>query len=158
MLYLRYLKQLLKHKYFVLIAGIHLGVPIWRLIIHDWQKFTPQEFPQYARYFMGGKQTRDKIPFMYAWLHHVHHGPHHWQYWYLHPKYTFATSENGCLPMPETYIREMVADWLGASRVYTGSWNITEWTVKMIPRMQLHSKTKIILHDILCNCRCPKRI
>ena len=130
------------------LAGLRTGVPVWRLIIHDWQKFTISEFPKYARYFFGGKQEKDKEPFMFAWLHHVHYGPHHWEYWLLNPDYNFATSENGKLPMPETYVREMVADWMGASRTYTGSWDMSKWLTENEPRIAslIHDKT----HERLC--------
>lgn len=151
MIYLDYLKSLLLHKWYVFLAGLETGVPVWRLIVHDWQKFTPSEFPKYARYFFGGKQEKDKEPFMYAWLHHVHYGPHHWEYWLLNPNYNFASGENGKLPMPETYVREMVADWMGASRVYTGSWDMTEWLKKNLPRIRpnMHIVTIARLNDVL---------
>jgi hypothetical protein len=29
--------------------------------------------------------------------------------------------------MPDTFVREMVADMMGASMAYTGSWNMTDW-------------------------------
>jgi len=85
---------------------------------------------------------------MFAWLHHVHYGPHHWEYWLLNPDYNFATSENGKLPMPETYVREMVADWMGASRTYTGSWDMSKWLTENEPRIAslIHDKT----HERLC--------
>lgn len=40
----RFAWVILKHKWFVLLAGLEVGVPLWRLIIHDWSKFTPAEF------------------------------------------------------------------------------------------------------------------
>lgn len=43
--------------------------------------------------------------------------------------------------MPEIYVREMVVDWLGASRAYTGSWNMATWIDANGPKMRLHSKT-----------------
>lgn len=43
--------------------------------------------------------------------------------------------------MPETYVREMVADWMGASRLYTGDWNISDWLAENLPRMKLHPNT-----------------
>lgn len=47
----------------------------------------------------------------------------------------------GPMPMPERYVREMVADWMGASRAYTGSWDMVDWLEKNLPRMDLHPVT-----------------
>ena len=38
--HLRYLSYVLRHKWYVLWAGLWLGVPLWRLLIHDWSKFS----------------------------------------------------------------------------------------------------------------------
>ena len=151
MVYLNYLWSLMQHKWYVFQAGLLIGVPVWRLIVHDWQKFTLSEFPKYARYFFGGKRDEDKEDFMYAWLHHVHHGRHHWEYWRLNPNYNFATAVNGNLPMPETYVREMVADWMGASKTYTGSWNMSAWLSNNGWRMDpnMHEDTVAIVHKVL---------
>ena len=125
MIYFKYLKSLLLHKWWVFLAGRKLKLPLWTLIIHDWQKFTPSEFSVYARYFFDNK--KNKKEFMFTWLHHVHRGPHHWEYWLLNPKYNFSDAVKGKIPMPEKYIKEMVADWMGASKTYTGSWNMCTW-------------------------------
>lgn len=126
-IYFKYLVSLLTHKWYVLVAGVRLGgIPLWRLIVHDWQKFTPSEFIPYSRYFFDGK--KNKSDFMYAWHHHLRHGGHHhWDYWIINSNYNFAEAEDGKLPMPETYIREMVVDWQAASRAYTGSLDMQSW-------------------------------
>lgn len=46
-----YLKYVLRHKYFVFREGLKLGVPILSLILHDWDKFLPDEWFPYARTF-----------------------------------------------------------------------------------------------------------
>ena len=151
-IYWSYLKQLLKHKKYVFQVGLKVGnIPLWRLIVHDWQKFTPQEFPHYARWFFGGKQLKHRNAFMYAWLDHVHHGKHHWEHWLLNPTYHFGSAVDGKLPMPKTYIREMVADWMGASKGYTGSWDMTEWLDKNLPRIEENMAKDSIeyLHQVL---------
>ncbi len=146
---LDYFKKVCEHKYYVYKAGVKLGVPRKTLILHDWQKFTPSEFVPYANYFYGGKQEKDKESFMYSWLHHVHYGKHHWEYWLLNPNYNFATAKDGCLPMPEVYIREMVADWMGASMAYTGSWDMTDWLEKNLSKLIISESTVIRLIVIL---------
>ncbi len=38
--HINYFKYVVRHKWFVFLAGIKLGVPIMSLIIHDWDKFV----------------------------------------------------------------------------------------------------------------------
>lgn len=123
---MRYFLLTLKHKWFVLLAGLRLGgIPLWRLIIHDWSKLTPSELPAYNRQFFGDG-TSPNFEFERAWLHHQNHNPHHWEYWISRTSHNKSGGGPGSgeqiLPMPETYVREMVADWLGASRAYEGYW------------------------------------
>ena len=45
-----YLKYVLRHKWYVLIECVRLGI-IWQGLWHDWHKFLPSEWFPYARYF-----------------------------------------------------------------------------------------------------------
>lgn len=123
---LKYLWLTCRHKCFVFKAGIKTGAPIWRLVIHDWTKFTPAEAPHYGRQFFGDKGDPDG--FSRAWLHHQKNNPHHWEYWVP----ITGHNRGGCgdlqpLPMPDWAMREMVADWMGAGRAYEGEWPGREW-------------------------------
>jgi hypothetical protein len=134
-----YLPQVIAHKWYILVAGIKLGqVPLWRLLIHDWSKLLPIEYRVYARRFTG----KNYSPYEWdiAWLHHIHHNPHHHEYWIL---------RGNSIEMPVIYIREMVVDWLAAGRSYQGSWDIQDWVTKNVPNMNLHPKTMSKLTDIL---------
>lgn len=112
------MRYTLRHKWFVLRAGLRLHVPIWRLIIHDWTKFTPAEWGPYARFFFtGAKSTKnggaEKVAtaeFDRAWNHHQKKNDHHWEFWLRIGK----KGELLALPMPDTARREMLADWKGA--------------------------------------------
>lgn len=142
----------IKHKYYVYLAGRRLGVGWWQLVIHDWTKFTPAEYPHYQRQFFGDKG--DPVGFARAWLHHQNHWPHHWEYWITrtnHAQGAQAGIVDDCLPMPEIYVREMLADWQGASRAYTGSWDIGDWLSKNWPRIRLHPDTRRLLLKILAD-------
>lgn len=124
----KYLWLTLRHKWFVFIAGLRTKAPLWRLVIHDWSKFTLAEAPHYGRQFFGSKD--DPLGFSYAWLHHQRCNPHHWEYWTPitgHCRGGYPDLKP--LPMPEWAVREMVADWLGASRAYEGRWpqSLTSW-------------------------------
>ena len=132
MSHLRYLWYVIRHKWFVLLACLKLRVPLHQAIIHDWQKFLPCEWFPYVAYFYGnypkfdpndsgkwvrrgyyGPTTRDIQPaFDRAWLHHQHYGPHHWQHWLLRED----DGDVKALAMPERFVREMVADWIGAGQ------------------------------------------
>jgi len=135
-----YAESLRKHIAFVQEAGRQLRVPEPQLAIHDQSKWTAGEFPGYALHFKGGGAPDQ---FAYAWLHHIHHNPHHWQHWIFADGYTPAGSQvqNGAVEMPTRYVLEMIADWMGASRAYTGSFDMFAWLVSNFPKIRLHSNT-----------------
>ena len=148
----KYLKYLIKHKYYVFLAGIRLKVPLFQLIIHDWSKFLPSEWIPYCNYFYGVHESRESFPkyiyvsdkitkeywqkrFNVSWLKHIHRSPHHWQYWILR-------EDSGAvklLDIPDKFILEMVADWAGAGRAIKAKWEVKEWYYK--------NKDKILIND-----------
>jgi hypothetical protein len=89
--YIVYFWYVAKHKWFVLLAGLRIGAPLWLLLIHDLSKFLPSEFFPYARHFYnpdGSKKKPSKdylsarsAAFEYARLKHKHRNPHHWEHW-----------------------------------------------------------------------------
>lgn len=113
MMHVRYLRSLLRHKWYVGVAGVRVGPshpllwPLWllQLLVHDWSKFLPSEWGPYARKFYGGPyircaanvtpmrgdsdyppkydQVRVDREFDVAWLLHQNRQPHHWQFWIL---------------------------------------------------------------------------
>jgi hypothetical protein len=142
-----FLDSLEAHIRYVREAGRKIGVPVEQLAIHDASKYTVAEFPAYARYFQGGDSpvNAESIPdeFAGAWLHHIHHNPHHPEYWMFPDGFTPKGSsvEAGVVRMPDHYALEMIADWMGASRAYTGEWEMSGWLVKNLPRIRVHSET-----------------
>ena len=148
----KYARLTVKHKWFVFLAGLKMCVPIHRLIVHDLSKFGRSELLAYGRQFFGDKGDPDG--FARAWLHHQNVNPHHWEYWisrsgHNRGKQAGKHHKPFVLPMPDTYVREMIADWMGASRAYTGSWEMTDWLVENLPRMWLHQYTRARLQDLL---------
>jgi hypothetical protein len=116
----QYLKAVLRHKWFVFWACLQMGVPIWSAILHDWDKFTPEEWLAYARYFYGPKvevpntsifKDGKFVPLMeapedvkrafdYAWNLHQKRNKHHWQFWLLRfdkpePTFSFQSHDGG---------------------------------------------------------------
>ena len=116
----------IKHKFYVFLAGLKTKAPLWRLIIHDWSKFTPSEYPHYQRQFFGDKG--DPVGFSKAWLHHQNANPHHWEYWISRSGHSKGVNNSNILDMPEWAVREMVADWMGAGKAYNGKWpDVSNW-------------------------------
>lgn len=90
----QYGKYVLRHKWFVFIAGCRLGIP-WLAALHDNSKFLPDEWGPYARHFYepdGSKKTRRAADGFYqdqdnddafdrAWLQHIKRNKHHPQHY-----------------------------------------------------------------------------
>jgi len=136
-----HLISLINHITYVRQAGLEIGVNPRQLAEHDISKFSLEEFPHYARQYAGDRGNPDG--YARAWLHHIHHNPHHWQHWIFPDGYSPANSqvENGAIPMPPNFSLEMIADWMGASMAYTGSFDMMKWLYENMPRIRLHSKT-----------------
>lgn len=88
MKHFRYLSYLIRHKWFVFVAGLKVKASLWRLLKHDWSKFLPSEWFPYVESFYGGHKYSERPPevveaFDTAWLHHQNRNDHHWQYWLL---------------------------------------------------------------------------
>lgn len=148
----RYALLTVKHKWFVAWAGLKMRVPIWRLVTHDLSKFGPGEIFAYGRQFFGDRG--DPEGFARAWLHHQNVNPHHWEYWVIRSGHSRGKDKKDyheavALSMPPTYVREMIADWMGASRAYTGKWNMEEWLDENLWRMDLHQDTILQLTLLL---------
>ena len=138
-----YLWYVLRHKYFVFMAGLLIQAPLWQLIMHDMSKFRWSEWKAYVERFYGKYQgnwnmtDEESRGYDTAWLKHQHRNPHHWQYWVLN-------KDDGAhkpLEMPEKYVMEMIADWAGAGKAITGQWEVAEWFDKNKHKMKFHPKT-----------------
>lgn len=141
--HLRYAVYLARHKWFVLVAGLRTGAPLWRLIVHDWSKLTPAEWGGYvAAFFSGRPRSETRDAFELAWNHHVHRNPHHWEHWQ-------SVSRGGALRMPDHFVREMVADWAGAGRGITGRWDVARWYEDHRSEMLLHERTRELAEELL---------
>lgn len=141
-----------KHKWFVLIAGIKLKAPILSLIIHDWSKLSPAEFPHYSEQFFG--QQSNPSGFARAWNHHQKANPHHWEYWVMESGHFRGGYPDGTvLQMPQNFAREMVADWFAAHRAYEGYWpkdlENWEWMEKNFEKIKLHGETRQFVKNLL---------
>lgn len=144
----QYLKYVMRHKHFVAIAGLKLGVNPLRLLVHDWHKFLPSEWGPYVRAFYapdGSRQYLESDDFKNAWRLHQHRGSHHWQFWLV----TMDRGETIPLEMPYPCFMEMIADWYGAGRAISGKWGAPEWYEKNRERIMLAPNTRHYVESIL---------
>lgn len=155
MKHLRYLRYVLHHKWYVMLACFRRGL-YWQGIIHDWSKFLPDEWFPYAEFFYGvtySDAERDRakrigiyLPhpdeartaFNFAWLKHQHRNPHHWQHWILRED----SGKEYLMEMPKKYRLEMLCDWEGAGIAITGKREYDQWYLKNADKIRLHPATK----------------
>lgn len=153
-----YGRGLLQHKLGVLRGCKIMGVPLWRAIVHDWTKLLPCEWFPYVRQFRNPDGTKrdvrnpdgsydpaaQPIPFQRAWIHHQRN-KHHFQAW-------ISIGDDGKLspvPIPETYLREMIADWIGAGIAYSNRENPYPWYLGNKSKMVLHPETEKRLEELM---------
>ena len=139
---LRYLRYIFLHKWFVLQEGWALDVPMWNLLVHDWSKLTRKEWGPYREYFYAPKTAETKAAFDVAWLLHIHRNPHHWNFWIV------SDDKPKALPMPEKYVREMIADWRSVARVLKTA-GAEQWYMKNRNRIILHEETRKLVEKLL---------
>jgi hypothetical protein len=152
----KYLNYVIRHKYFVFIAGRKTGVTLWRLLIHDLSKFSRAEWTPYVNRFFSGRagvvgKELDPDEFHKAWTHHWHNNPHHWEYWLRIRSAEPELHGTELVPMvmPSKFVKEMVADWMGAGRAITGEWGHKKWYAKNQCRMILHPNTRELIESIM---------
>lgn len=137
--YWAYFKYLIRHKYYVFIAGRLLDIPFWQLLMHDMSKFNSEEFGPYARAFYDEDGNTTYVPseeFDKAWKHHYTNNKHHWEYWVLHDVPT---------EMRDMYPQELVADLAGTGKVKQGTWEFNEWYKNNSNELNIHFKSKVII-------------
>lgn len=155
MKYLKYLKYVLEHKWYVFLESCAMGIPI-KGIFHDMSKLTKEEFIPYANYFYGDKEDKDEEEFEKAWQIHLKRNPHHPEHW-------VGKSES----MPTPVAKEMVCDLRAMSRKFGGSaeqyyinnyfkWEMTCRTRVKIEQalglirsnMTIEEKIEILIHSV----------
>lgn len=119
---------------------------------HDASKDTKEEYEAYDDYFYGDPEGKDEDDirviqdsFDYAWLHHIHNNPHHWQYWVLIDDDGSVTP----LEMPKKAVYEMIADWWSFSWKEKNLNKIFDWYERHKDKMTMHPKTRKLVEDIL---------
>lgn len=145
-----------RHKWFVFLAGLKVGCPLWRLVTHDLSKFLPSELPHYQRQFFG--KADDPGGFILCWTRHQNRNDHHWEWWIPrtgHNRCSTPFRDNISIEMNDGAVKEMIADWLGASRAYESKWpNGDDWLWweknKAIILSRLHPITASKVEHVIC--------
>lgn len=121
-----------------------------QFINHDKSKYDEEEYAAYDAYFYGGNKTQEVLDnFNRAWLHHIHHNPHHWQYYIL----IQDDDETICVEMPYCYVLEMICDWWAFSWKKSDLFEIFKWYDDHKKHIQLNPQTRKIVEDILNKLR-----
>ena len=164
--YIAYLRYLIRHRRYVRRACWGEGL-YWRGLVHDLSKFRPDEFIPYARHFYNRdgskKQARGKTgyykptdtgdpAFDFAWFLHQKRNRHHWQWWIL-PEDDGGTK---IMEMDRDSVREMVCDWAGAGKAQgffsppdDEYYETRKWYEKNNQKMQLHPRTRTLVHTMI---------
>ena len=114
---------------------------------HDASKTEPEEYAAYDAYFYGNRSYAVVQDFRKAWLHHVHHNPHHWQHWILindEPNEAEIVIE-----MPYNYVIEMICDWWAFSWSKGNLKEIRTWYNEHKDYMKLHPNTRKTVEKII---------
>ena len=117
-----------------------------RIHTHDLSKYSDDEYGAYDKYFYGKEKTKEvKEAFNFAWLHHIHANPHHWQHWVL------INDDDGtnALEMPEEYVVEMLCDHLAFSFRENKLDEIFDWYKSHKNIMILHKKSRELYESLL---------
>lgn len=113
---------------------------------HDKSKYGDDEYKPYDDYFYGKNKSFKVVQkFKYAWLHHIHNNPHHWQYWVL----INDDEPEEALEMPWWYAIEMICDWWAFSWKDGNLYKIFDWYDEHKDKMKLHPNTRRFIEDIL---------
>lgn len=117
---------------------------------HDISKYEREEYDQYDEYFYGGNRSHQVVQdFNYAWLHHIHNNPHHWQYWVLLEDDPETGVPVKTLQIPLNYIFEMIADWWTFSWKSGNLFEIFDWYQKHRDIQHMHAKSRKEVESIL---------
>lgn len=149
--YWDYFKSVLRHKWYVFLECAKSGL-IWQGLVHDWHKFLPSEFFAYAEKFYGTGKNGEGLEklkavnnFIVAMNYHMSRAKHHWNYWV----YLGYDGELVPLVMPKKYVVEMVCDWRGAGKAYTGRDNLIEWYEENKGKFTMHLETRRMVEELV---------
>lgn len=142
---IRHFWTVIRHKHHVFWNCFKCGIP-WRGLVHDLSKFSPTEFFQSSKYYVGTsspvyEQRKDNNLASTIALHHTGRNKHHWEYWVDFHRGNIIISM-----MPYKYAVEYFCDMIAASRVYSGRNNfkrenvLNYWNERKDKYLYMHPK------------------
>ncbi len=146
---IKHFKTIMKHKWIVFKLCCKVGIP-WRGLVHDLSKFSPTEFRESSKYYVGVHspipEARKAKGYSETYLHHVGRNKHHVEYW------IDMELPQKAIVIPYKYLVEMVCDDLAAGMVYNGkNWtNDTQYNYWMKKRQRtiINPKTDHFLTEV----------
>lgn len=157
-----HLRKIQTHRKWVRHYCFLAGIP-WRGLTHDLSKYSPTEFWESVRFYVGTSSPINEAKkvqgYSRAWLHHRGRNRHHWAYW------ADNFSEGLTVyPMPKKDFVEMVCDFLGAAHSYSkGKFSFQkelEWWKQARDNdcKAMHPRNKLMLDIIFSDLAyCEKR-
>ncbi len=117
---IKHFKTITTHRFIVFKHCIKAGI-IYRGLVHDLSKYSPTEFLEGARFYLGDRSPTEREREVYgysrAWMHHKGRNKHHFEYW---TDYNIKTKQLDPVKMPIKYVKEMFCDRVAAGKVYLG--------------------------------------
>ena len=145
----KHFKLVIHHKWIVFKLCCKIGEP-WRGFWHDFSKFSPTEFCESAKYYVGTHspitEAKKKKGYSEAWLHHKGRNKHHLEYW------VDETAPNKTPLIPYKYAAEMICDKIAAGMVYQGKnwtkeYQLSYWE-KERKKVRANEKTQEFIENI----------
>ena len=116
----KHFKTITRHRHKVIVHCAKCGI-LWQGLRHDLSKYSPTEFRQGAKYYLGTRSPneaeREDLGYSLAWMHHKGRNRHHFEYW---QDYNRITKNMEPVKMPARYVAEMFCDRVAASKIYQG--------------------------------------
>ncbi len=143
MKYLRHLRTIIKHKYYVWIECFR----VWlyrQWLVHDLSKFSITEFFISAKYYQWKSSPIDKerieIWYSKARLNHKWKNKHHFHYWIDIDRWQVIPVQ-----MPYKYVLEMCCDFIWAGKAYNNvsndKWEPLKYRTEKINKDLIHPLT-----------------
>lgn len=145
----KHLALITHHKWVVFKLCCKIGEP-WRGFWHDMSKYTPTEFRESCKYYVGTHspitEAKKAKGYSEAWLHHKGRNKHHAEYWVDH------TAPDVTPIIPYHYAAEMICDKIAAGIVYQGENWTKEYELSYWERekktIQINDKMKQFINAI----------
>ncbi len=147
---IKHFKLVTYHKWLVFKLCCKVGEP-WRGFMHDFSKYSPTEFFESAKYYVGTHspitEAKKENGYSKAWLHHKGRNKHHSEYWVDEN----APEKTPIIPYP--YAVEMVCDKIAAGMAYMGKnftkeYELKYWEIE-ITKIKINEKIAQFITEVL---------